>query len=185
MTDDARILIPASRDEWRRWLDANHRDATAIWLVIGKKGYRKGSLTLAEAVEEALCFGWIDGKARRRDDKTFKLRFTPRRPNSVWSITNVRRVNRLIKAGRMREAGLARVADARKNGQWDAAIKCERTDVLPRALESALRRRKGAIAAYRGLSESRKKQLLHWVYVARRPDTRKKRIEAIVEEVSE
>jgi uncharacterized protein YdeI (YjbR/CyaY-like superfamily) len=136
-------------------------------------------------VEEALCFGWIDGKLKSLDAEKYALRFTPRRPNSVWSISNIRRVERLIKEGLMTQAGWEKIADARQSGQWDAAIKREQTDVIPPDLAKALRRKKGAIAAYRSLTDSRKKQLLHWLFTAKRPETRQRRIEAIVREVSE
>jgi uncharacterized protein YdeI (YjbR/CyaY-like superfamily) len=173
------------RGEWRNWLESHHRKADEAWLVLYKKGVREGSLSLDEIVEEALCFGWIDGKLRGLDKERYSLRFTPRRNKSVWSVSNIRRVERLIREGLMTESGMEKVVEARKSGQWDAAISREQTDVIPADLEKALRGKKGAVAGYRSLSNSRKKQLLHWLLTARRPDTRQRRIAAIVRETSE
>ena len=183
--DDRKLLVFADRGAWRAWLASHYHEATEAWLELFKKGVREGSLSLDEAVEEALCFGWIDGKLKSLDSEKYSLRFTPRRAGSVWSISNIRRVERLTKAGLMTAAGLEKIAAARQSGQWDAAIKREQTDVIPPDLGKALRRRRGATAAYRNLTNSRKKQFLHWLFTAKRPETRKRRIEAIVREVSE
>jgi uncharacterized protein YdeI (YjbR/CyaY-like superfamily) len=185
MTGDGGLLTFRSRPEWRSWLESHHRRATEAWLVLHKKGVREGSLTLDEAVEEALCFGWIDGRLKSLDSCRYSLRFTPRRANSIWSIRNIRRVERLIREGLMTDAGLEKVAEARQSGQWDAAIRRERTDLIPTDLETALRKKKGGLAGYGRLTDSRKKQLLHWLLTAKREETVRKRIEAIVEEVGE
>ncbi|MFI7705342.1 YdeI family protein [Nonomuraea sp. NPDC049480] len=107
---------------WRGWLAGHHDSAAEAWLVIAKKGTTEPtSLTYAQALEEALCFGWIDGLARSRDDATYLQRFSPRRPRSRWSRPNVARVERLLREGRMRPAGLAAVESAKADGRWDAA----------------------------------------------------------------
>ena len=111
----------ASRDDWRAWLEENHATALEIWLVHYKKHTGKPGLTLEEAVEEALCFGWIDGVLKLIDDEKYALRFSPRKKGSVWSETNKRRVAKLIRQGHMTEAGLAKVREAKANGQWQAA----------------------------------------------------------------
>jgi len=185
MTDGRELLAFTDRDEWRSWLKSHHDRATEAWLVLYKKGAREASLTLDEAQEEALCFGWTDVKSKSIDDSRYSLRFTPRKAGSLWSISNIRRVERLIAAGLMTEAGVEKVAEAHQNGQWDAAIMSERTDAIPADLETALRRRKGALAAYKSLTDSRKKQLLHGLLSAKRPATRRRRIQAIVQEVAE
>jgi uncharacterized protein YdeI (YjbR/CyaY-like superfamily) len=182
--DNRKLLTFTDRSEWRAWLRSHYSESPEAWLVIYKKGAPQRSLSLDEAIEEALCFGWIDGKLKSLDIEKYSLRFTPRRASSIWAISNIRRVERLISEGQMTEAGLAKIAEARQSGQWDAAIARERTDVIPSDLEKALRRRKGAIAAYRNLTNSRKKQLLYWLFNAKRAETRKKRIEAIVSEVA-
>ena len=181
--DDRELLVFADCSEWREWLESHYRDATEAWLVIFKKGVREESLTLDEAIEEALCFGWIDGKLKSLDAEKYSLRFSPRKADSIWSISNIHRVEMLIKLGLMTDAGLEKVAQAHLSGQWEAAIRREQTDVIPEDLEKALRRRKGAIAAYRSLTDSRKKQLLHLLFTAKRPETRQRRIAAIVNEV--
>lgn len=183
---DGRVQLTfTDRDEWRSWLKSNHDRATEAWLVLYKKGTRQPSLSIDEAQEEALCFGWIDHMSKSLDGSRYTLRFTPRRAGSIWSITNIRRVARLIKAGLMTEAGLKKIAEAHQNGQWAAAIARERTELVPTDLEKALRRRKGALAGYRSLTNSRKKQLLHWFMTAKSQATRKRRIEAIIQEVAD
>lgn len=185
MTNNLEMLSFTNRQEWRAWLHANHDRAIEAWLVLYKKGARVASFAFEEAQAEALCFGWTDVKSRNIDRFRYALRFTPRRAGSVWSISNIRRVETLIAEERMTEAGLAKVAEARQNGQWEAGIKSEQTDQIPVDLERALRRRKGALAAYKSLPHARKKQLLHGLYTAKSPTTRQRRIEAIVQEAAE
>src|SRR5512136_2082325 len=116
------MLLPfISRDEWRAWLEENHATATEAWLVHNKKHTGKPGLALEEAVEEALCFGWIDGVLKPIDEEKYALRYSPRKKGSLWSETNKRRVRKLIKQGRMTEAGLAKVQEAKANGEWRAA----------------------------------------------------------------
>lgn len=106
---------------WRAWLEAHHRDRSSVWLLIHKKHVAEPSVSYEEAVEEALCWGWIDGQARRWDERSFAQRFSPRRPGSVWAASNVARVERLIAAGRMRPQGMALVEEAKRRGTWAAA----------------------------------------------------------------
>jgi uncharacterized protein YdeI (YjbR/CyaY-like superfamily) len=171
------------RSAWRAWLRDHHATDSEAWLVIQKKRSKINGLSLDEAVEEALCYGWIDGKLQRLDDQRYLLRFSPRRPDSVWSIRNIRRVEELVRAGAMTEAGLAAVRAGKKSGQWQAALDRERTDEIPTDLEAALRRKKGALAAYRNLPDSKKKQYLYWLQSAKREQTKLKRIEEIVRQV--
>jgi uncharacterized protein YdeI (YjbR/CyaY-like superfamily) len=184
MTDNRPLIAFSDRKEWRTWLESNHDKAADIWLVFYKKGTGKQAFSLADAVEEALCFGWIDGKLKSLDAERYSLRFCPRKANSIWSAGNIQRVEKLIQEGLMTEAGLAKVREAHQSGQWEAAFQRERTDLIPNDLEKALRSEKGALAGYTSLTGSRKKQLLHWLSIAKRPETRQKRIEAIVREVS-
>ena len=140
---------------------------------------------IEEAQAEALCFGWTDVKSKNIDHSRYALRFTPRRANSVWSLTNIRRVETLIAEGRMTEAGLAKITEAQLNGQWEAGIRSEETDQIPADLAKALRQRKGALSSYRSLPHSRKKQLLRGLLTAKSEVTRQRRIAAIVQEVVE
>ncbi len=178
------LLSFTTREQWRSWLNAHHDRAGEAWLVLFKKGARSPSLSIAEAQEEALCFGWIDHLSRSLDSSRFLLRFTARRAGSIWSMTNIRRVEQLTKAGRMTQAGLEKVREARQNGQWEAAIAREQTHLIPADLEKALRRRKGALAGYRRLTDSRKKQLVHWLLTAKSQATRQRRLEAILREAA-
>lgn len=174
------LIEVSTRDEWRRWLASHHQESPGVWITLYKHGKCEGMLKLSEAVEEALCFGWIDGKLRSVDSEKYLLRFTPRRANSVWSIHNIRRVEQLIEAGLMSETGFEKIAEARRNGQWDAAIRRERTEEIPDDLQKRLDRTKGALRAYTALPSSKKKQYLHWLFSARKPETRQRRIESIL-----
>jgi len=177
-------LLFSTPDEWRAWLAEHHAAHSEVWLVHYKRGAGKIALTYEGAVEEALCFGWIDGLLKSIDAESYALRYSPRRPNSVWSASNIARVEKLVRAGRMTPAGLQKVQEAQASGQWDAALQREEVDAIPPDLYQALRRRKGAVAAYRALSPSRRKQLLYWLTSAKRAETRARRIQAIVDEVS-
>lgn len=185
MTDEQGLLSFATRDEWRSWLRANHNRAAEAWLILYKQGAPTASLSFEEAQTEALCFGWTDVKSKNIDDSRYILRFTPRRANSVWSMTNIRRVEIAIAQDRMTDAGLARVTEAQQNGQWEAGIKSEQTNQIPADLEKALRRSRGALSRYNSLPHSRKKQLLRGLFTAKSEATRQRRIAAIVQEVTE
>jgi uncharacterized protein YdeI (YjbR/CyaY-like superfamily) len=130
-----------------------------------------------------LCFGWIDGKLLSLDEKRYRLRYSPRKPNSIWSISNIHRVEKLIAEGKMTEAGYQKIAAAKENGDWNAAIRREQVDVIPQELESALQKIDGAISAYQSLPDSRKKQFIYWLQTAKREATKQRRIQKIVQEV--
>jgi uncharacterized protein YdeI (YjbR/CyaY-like superfamily) len=149
-----------------------------------KSGPCKGQLTLRDAQEEAVGFGWVDATNRRIDDASYWLRFVPRKPGSAWSLSNIRRVERMTSAGRMAPAGLDSVDEARRNGQWELALQVERTDLIPPYLEHALRARSGALDAYERLPHSRKKQILRSVLTAKSSATLERRVRAVVEEVA-
>jgi uncharacterized protein YdeI (YjbR/CyaY-like superfamily) len=183
MTNYRDIHYFKNRKAWRSWLDDHSSDGSEAWLVIQKKHSALPGLSLDDAVEEALCYGWIDGTLNTRDDQTYLLRFSPRRPNSVWSMSNIRRVEKLQRSGSMTEAGYAAVEKAKEGGQWQAAIDRENLDIIPSDLKSALRGTEGATAAYRNLPDSKKKHLIYWLQSAKRKETRQKRIAKIVEMV--
>ena len=184
MTDNDRELLTFdSRAKWRAWLIAHHANAAEAWLVIYKTGPRKSALTLHDAQEEALCFGWIEVSNKRLDAGRYALRFTPRKSGSAWSISNIRRVEKLSAAGVMTDAGLQKVAEAQRNGQWALALQVEATDRIPDDLAKGLRRHRGALAGYRNLSRSRKRQILRGLLSVKSAATRQRRIDAIVQEV--
>jgi uncharacterized protein YdeI (YjbR/CyaY-like superfamily) len=172
-----------NRVPWRRWLEKNHATESQAWLILYKKKYQDQGLSLNEAIEEALCFGWIDGTLRSVDEKRYALRFSPRNPNSIWSISNIQRVEKLITEGKMTKVGLAKIAEAKENGQWEAAIRREQVDKIPEELEIVLRKVEGGLAAYQALPDSRKKQYIYWLQSAKREGTKQKRIQKIVDEV--
>jgi uncharacterized protein YdeI (YjbR/CyaY-like superfamily) len=171
-----------NRDQWRRWLEENHARAAEAWLILVKKPFADQGLTLDGATEEAMCFGWVDSQGRRLDERRFTLRFTPRQANSVWAVSNIRRVERLLTQGKMTPAGLQAVTEAQANGQWQAALRREQVDIIPEELESALRQTPGALEGYLALPPSRRKQLIYLLQSAKTEATRQRRIERIVEE---
>lgn len=171
------------RRQWRRWLEKNHALENEAWLVHYKKMYSDLGLTLNDAVEEALCFGWIDSTLNTIDEKRYELRYSPRKVGSVWAMSNIRRVEKLIAEGKMTAAGQAAIDEARENGQWEAAVRREQVDIIPGELESALREQAGALSAYQALTDSRKKRYIYWLQSAKREETRQRRVRKIVDEV--
>jgi len=177
---DDPILPFATSAAFDRWLAAHHAKAAVVWIKYAKKGSGEPSITLTEAVDVALCHGWIDGQSKALDERYYLQRFTPRRPASTWSKINRDRVARLIAEGRMRPAGLAEVDRAKADGRWDAAYDSPRTAVVPDDLTRALARRPAAKAAFATLSATNRFTILHRLQVAKQPQTRARRIEAIV-----
>jgi len=173
-SDDRRLF--KNRDAWRAWLTENHATAESLWLVFHKKHTGKGGLTYDEAVEEALCFGWIDGILKRIDDEKHMNRFCRRRKNSIWSERNKERVRRMIEAGRMTEAGLAKIREAKENGQWDKAAEREDVNAVPAELTAALARNERARVNFEKLAPSCRRQFIYWVGSAKREETRRKRV---------
>jgi uncharacterized protein YdeI (YjbR/CyaY-like superfamily) len=164
------------RAGWRRWLEENHATATGAWLVAWRPSAGRGGVTYEESVEEALCFGWIDGQVAGVDEQRSRQYFAPRRPGSPWSSSNKERVERLTRAGLMAPAGLASVERAKADGSWsilDAANRLE----LPADLESALAARPPARANWDAFPASARRQMLGWIALAKRDETRAGRIE--------
>ena len=172
------------RDEWRSWLQENHAAHKEAWLVILKNQTQRPGVYYEEAVEEAVCFGWIDGFMKGSAGDFYYLRFTPRKPGSVWSVSNQRRVERLTAQGKMTEAGLAKVRQAKENGEWEAAIRREDTSSLPEDLRQALEAHPEALAGFDQLPASQKKQTLYWLASAKTEATRLRRIQHIVVQVA-
>lgn len=170
-----------NRAAWRSWLEEHHAQEQEAWLLLHKSGAARQGLGISEAVEEALCFGWIDGLLKPVDAEKYTLRFTPRRPGSVWSETNKHRVEKMIAAGRMTDAGLEKVAQAKASGEWEAARVREVLMAVPPDLEQALGFESEALATFLAWAPSRKKMLLGWLASAKRAETRAKRIGKIVE----
>ena len=174
-----------NRDEWRKWLEKNHRKEKEVWLVHYKKHVGKIGIQLEEAVEEALCFGWIDGKLRKVDKERFILRYSPRKVNSVWSKLNRERVERLMKAGKMTAAGLSIIEEAKKRGSWNQAYTNLKRDRIPPDLRKALAEDKRALDNFQRFANSYRNMYIHWVKSATTGKTRRERIEKVVKQASQ
>lgn len=178
---DGRPLIHAeSRAQWRSWLERNHEHASGAWLVSWKKASGRPYLPYTEAVDEALCFGWVDSRANRLDDLRAMRLFTPRNPASGWSAINKQKVARLTERGLMAPAGIRRVETAKANGSWSAYDEVERL-VIPPDLARALAAEEGARALFGAFPDSSKKNILWWIESARRPETRAARVRRAAE----
>jgi uncharacterized protein YdeI (YjbR/CyaY-like superfamily) len=174
-------LIVPDATAWRRWLAANHANPAGVWLVLAKKGTTEPtSLTYAEALDEALSHGWIDGQTGRRDDATFRRMFTPRRARSGWSARNVEIIDRLRVAARMHPAGEAEVARAQADGRWAAAYAGQATIELPADLAAALRAEPRAQAMFDVLTSQNRYAILLRTSNAKQAVTRARRIEQFV-----
>ncbi len=181
MDVDTELLTFATQAEWEAWLERHHRTARVVWVRIAKKGSGERTITQAEAVESALCFGWIDSQGARIDDRWFRQRLTPRGPKSPWSQINRRRAEELIRQGRMRPAGLEEVDRARRDGRWEAAYPGARAATVPDDLEKALDADPKARAFFDQLDGSNRYAILHRIGQAKRPETRERRIARSVE----
>ena len=171
------VYVP-DRAAWRRWLTKEHARSPGIWLVFDKKSSRPDRLAYGDAVEEALCFGWIDSLVRRLDDARYVQLFTPRKPKSTWSRSNKVRVERLLAQGLMAPAGLASIELAKTNGSWESLDAVE-AFVMPDDLATALAGVPGAAEKFAAFSPSARKAYLHWISQAVRPETRAKRIQEV------
>jgi uncharacterized protein YdeI (YjbR/CyaY-like superfamily) len=181
MPEEPQELIVADAVAWRRWLEANHTDQRGVRLVIAKKGTTKPTmLTHDEALDEALCFGWIDGKAGSRDQATYFQLFTPRRTRSIWSARNVGIIDRLRRSGRMHAAGEAEVERAKADGRWDAAYAGPASIKIPEDLAAALRAEPKAQAMFDILSGQNRYAILFRTANAKQAVTRARRIEQFV-----
>jgi uncharacterized protein YdeI (YjbR/CyaY-like superfamily) len=178
---DLPVVFFASASGWERWLDEHHGSANGVWLKFAKKGSATPSLSQAEAVETALCFGWIDGQAAPHDDTAWLQRFTPRRKRSKWSQINTVKALRLIEEGRMRPAGLEQVELAQGDGRWDAAYEPQSTATVPEDLAVELERSPQAAAFFATLNRVNRYAILYRIQEAKRPETRARRIRKFVE----
>ena len=177
---DIETFRPASRQEWRQWLQEHHNDKPSVWLIQYKKEANLPTLTWSESVDEALCFGWIDSLRKSVDDKTFMQFFCKRKPTSVWSKINKAKVQRLIDEGLITRAGHESIETAKQNGSWSILDHVEEL-LIPKDLEKEFKSHRGSKAFFMGLSKSAQKAILQWLVLAKRPETRQKRIDEIAE----
>lgn len=175
--DDAPFVHADDRETWRSWLQANHASARGAWLVTRRAS---SGLDYGAAVEEALCFGWVDSTSGRFDEDRGKLYFAPRKPGGGWAASNKARIERLIAEGRMAPAGLAAIERAKANGSWEILDSVERLEV-PDDLAAALAALPKAATNFAAFPPGARKQMLFWVASAKRPATRSTRIAAIAE----
>jgi uncharacterized protein YdeI (YjbR/CyaY-like superfamily) len=165
-----------NQDEWRDWLTQHHDKSTGIWLVFYKKHTGKPSLEYEAAVEEALCFGWIDSIIKKIDDESYVRKLTPRKPNSRWSNLNKKRIMKLQRQGLMTKAGMARVKEARETGLWDKPDRPSISFVVPKELERALAINAKAKRFFDQLAPSYQKHFIGWIAVAKRQETKDRRV---------
>lgn len=169
-----------SSSEFRKWLAANHRQSDGIWLRILKKESGEPSVTYAEALQEALCFGWIDGQKQRHDDSSWLQRFTRRRPKSGWSKINTQHAERLMRAGRMKPAGQTEIDAAKKDGRWTAAYDSPSKAIYPEDFLAALRRDRKAKAFFESLNKANRYAIAYRLQTAKKPETKQRRMEMIL-----
>lgn len=174
------VLLFAEATGFASWLEGEGRTTAGAWLLFAKKGSNAVSLSRQEAIDAALCEGWIDGQAATWDDRFFLLRFTPRRPRGNWSQINVKRAEELIAEGRMRDAGLAQVVAARGDGRWDVAYPPSSTAVPPSDLQAALDRDPAAAERFTAMRKSDRYALILALTNMRRAETRQRRINAFL-----
>ncbi len=173
------------RKEWRMWLEENHSSKKEIWVIIHKKKSGKKGLKYQEAVEEAICLGWIDSKMQSIDANRFRLRFSPRRKTSIWSKNNKETAEKMIQAGKMTQAGFRTINEAKRNGKWDSAYSSKVSSTIPSDLAKALKENELAWKNFKKFSNSTKFQYIYWVESAKRDDTRRKRIIDVVKRAAQ
>jgi uncharacterized protein YdeI (YjbR/CyaY-like superfamily) len=182
---DLPVMPFASRDAWAAWLEEQHAASDGLWLKFAKKGSGLDSVTYAEAVEVALCYGWIDGQVRKFDQDYYLQRFTPRRARSKWSKINRQKATELIERGEMKPAGLREVERARADGRWDAAYDAPSTAQVPDDLLRELEKNQPAREFFETLDGRNRYAILYQIQDAKRPETRARRIEKYVAMLSE
>ena len=180
MQTDIETFCPKNQQEWRKWLEENHASKKAVWLLQYKKKSDMPVVSWSDAVDEALCFGWIDSIRKSVDDNSFIQYFGKRKPNSAWSKINKIKVEGLIEKGLMTKAGFDSIDIAKQNGSWNALDDVEELKI-PKDLDKAFKAHKGSKAFFLSLSKSMQKMMLHWIISAKRDETRQKRLNEIVE----
>jgi len=173
-------FYPQSSAEWRQWLIENHESEQSVWLILNKKSSGKSYISWSEAVDEALCFGWIDSKKQTIDEHTYQQFYCKRKAQTTWSKVNKDKVKKLIEEGKMMPAGKRAIDVAKKNGSWTIFDDVEKL-IIPEDLELAFTDKPGAKEYFISLSKSNRKSMLHWIVLAKRESTRMNRINEIVD----
>jgi uncharacterized protein YdeI (YjbR/CyaY-like superfamily) len=172
-------FYPKSQMDWRKWLEKNHRLKQAVWLICYKKKSAIPTISWSNAVDEALCFGWIDSIRKSLDDEKFIQFFSPRKPKGTWSKVNKEKIEQLIASKKMAKAGYESIEKAKQNGSWILLDEVEEL-IIPKDLLAAFKVRAGSKKHFLKLSKSLQKQYLHWLVMAKKPETKEKRISEIV-----
>jgi uncharacterized protein YdeI (YjbR/CyaY-like superfamily) len=178
--DDLPVRRFASRAAWEKWLTANHDRSPGVWIELAKKDSGVDSVSRADALEVALCYGWIDSQSMTVDDKRYRQRFTPRRSRSKWSKINCAAVERLLAEGRLAPAGVREMEAAKGDGRWEAAYDSPRTIAVPPDLEARLARNARARRAFEKLDSQNRYAILYRLHHAKRADTRQRRLDQFV-----
>ena len=168
-------------EDWRQWLEKNHDKENEVWLIFYKKHTGKPGVPYDDAVEEALCFGWIDSIIKRIDDEKFSRKFTPRKPDSKWSELNKKRVKKMIQQGRMTKAGQALIDAAKESGKWEQVISHPQDFPIPPGVIKAISANKKAWENFNNLAPSYKKQYIGWITTAKKEETRQRRLKEAVQ----
>jgi uncharacterized protein YdeI (YjbR/CyaY-like superfamily) len=180
LKDGIKTFYAKSQKEWRQWLEKNHESEKSVWLIIYKKESKTKSVYYPEAVDEALCFGWIDSKPNKRDAESFYQYFSKRNPKSNWSKVNKEKVKRLLAEGLITKSGLEAIEIAKQNGTWNALDEVEEI-IIPDDLQKAFSKKKSALTNFEKFPRSSKRGILEWILNAKRPETRQKRIQETVD----
>lgn len=180
MADDLPILLFATPPDLEAWLEENHAQPGGFWLKVAKKGSGEQSVTYAEALELALCFGWIDSQKRGFDEKFFLQRFTPRRPRGRWSRINRDKAEELLAAGSVRQPGMAEIEAAKADGRWEAAYEGARTATVPDDLRRELDANPAAAEFFAALGSSNRYAIVYRLNDAKKPETRERRLRKFV-----
>nr|WP_315247631.1 YdeI/OmpD-associated family protein [uncultured Flavobacterium sp.] len=170
---------PECQTDWRKWLEKNHQSKQSVWLVYYTKKSNIPTINWSEAVDEALCFGWIDSTRKTIDDSSFIQFFSKRKPNSTWSKINKEKIKQLIDSRRMTKAGYESIETAKQNGSWTILDEVEEL-IIPNDLEDAFSKHNGSKDYFLSLSKSARKIILSWIVLAKRQETRQNRIDEIV-----
>jgi len=179
------VKVFADAAKWNAWLLKNHASKPGIWIKFFKKGFKKKSVSRGEALDEALCFGWIDGQSRPFDESSWLQKYTPRRSKSLWSKINREHVVRLIKENRMQPAGLKEIETAKKDGRWDAAYDSPKNMEVPADFLEELKKSKKAFEFYKTLNKANLYAIAWRLQTAKKPETREKRMKVLLEMMKE
>lgn len=182
---EMQVVSFASSEEWRKWIAEHHAKSNGVWLRLFKKDSGEKTVTYAEALEEALCYGWIDGQANKYDSTSYIQKFTPRRPKSIWSKRNTEKAERLIQEGKMQQAGMHQVELAKADGRWQQAYDSSKNMKVPEDFLQQLSTNEKAKTFFDGLNKANQYAISWRLQTAKKPETREKRLKEILQMMSE